>query len=152
MRQPRVCFPSARQRHSAHCRSTLCGCFCVRIVCRGCTLVKNFWSLTIAYFRYSRMEGVHLAKNSTEKPKRPTWFKVFLSSKPFLDGVPNEDVGQGLKAALAYFEKPEAELPAMSPLTRVVFSGLKSSIEDAFRTYQEAVENGKKGANERWGE
>lgn len=75
--------------------------------------------------------------------KRPSWFKLFLHQKPIIDSVPDEVVGQAIKAAFHYFAtKEEMELDA---LPMVVYSAFKPYIEESFTDYERDVRNGHKG-------
>ena len=84
-----------------------------------------------------------------KKEKRAAWFKCFLTSKPTIDSIPDENVGRGLKAALQYFDIKVEE--ALDPLSNVVFQTLKPYIDEAFADYERAQENGQKGADARNG-
>ena len=75
--------------------------------------------------------------------KRPSWFKLFLHQKPIIDSVPDEVVGQAIKAAFHYFAtKEELQLDA---LPMVVYSSFKPYIEESFTDYERDVRNGHKG-------
>ena len=52
----------------------------------------------------------------------------FLSTKAIIDSVPEDNVGKGLKAALAYFETGKS--PNLDPLSNVVFWTLRSYLAD----------------------
>ena len=78
-----------------------------------------------------------------KKSKRPSWFKLFLHQKPIIDSVPDEVVGQAIKAAFHYFAtKEELQLDA---LPMVVYSSFKPYIEESFTDYERDVRNGHKG-------
>ena len=83
------------------------------------------------------------------KVKRPTWFKIFLSTKATIDAIPDENVGKGLKAAFAYFQ--DKTVPDLDPLSNVVYCAMRPYIDDAFTDYQRSVDNGNKGSENRWG-
>lgn len=75
--------------------------------------------------------------------KRPSWFKLFLHQKPIIDSVPDEVVGQAIKAAFHYFAtKEELQLDV---LPMVVYSAFKPYIEESFTDYERDVRNGHKG-------
>ena len=75
--------------------------------------------------------------------KRPSWFKLFLHQKPIIDSVPDEVVGQAIKAAFHYFAtKEELQLDV---LPMVVYSSFKPYIEESFTDYERDVRNGHKG-------
>lgn len=82
------------------------------------------------------------------KVKRPTWFKIFLSTKATIDAIPDENVGKGLKAAFAYFD--DRTEPELDPLSNVVYCAMRPYIDEAFCDYQRSVDNGRNGANNRW--
>lgn len=75
--------------------------------------------------------------------KRPSWFKLFLHQKPIIDSVPDEVVGQAIKAAFHYFATRE-ELQ-LDVLPMVVYSSFKPYIEESFTDYERDVRNGRKG-------
>ena len=75
--------------------------------------------------------------------KRPSWFKLFLHQKPIIDSVPDEVVGQAIKAAFHYFAtKEELQLDV---LPMVVYSSFKPYIEESYADYERDVRNGHKG-------
>ena len=80
--------------------------------------------------------------------KRPTWFKCFLSNKATIDAIPDANVGRGLKAAFAYFDK--REVPELDPLANVVFCAMRPYIDEAFADYEASVQAGRSGAAARW--
>lgn len=75
--------------------------------------------------------------------KRPSWFKLFLHQKPIIDSVPDEIVGQAIKAAFHYFATKEE--PQLDVLPMVVYSSFKPYIEESFTDYERDVRNGHKG-------
>ena len=83
------------------------------------------------------------------KPKRATWFKLFLTVKPAIDAVPDDAVGRAVKAALAYFESGEQQ--NLDGLAGVVFAMLRPSVDEAVEDYQQAVAQGRIGGQKRWG-
>ena len=84
-----------------------------------------------------------------KKPKRPSWFKLWLNQKPLIDAVPDEVAGSALKAAYHYFDT--GEVPELDSLAGAVFAVLKSQIDEAISNYNVSVEAGTAGANKRWG-
>lgn len=82
------------------------------------------------------------------KPKRATWFKLFLSLKPLVDSVPDEVAGKALKACFSYFENGQHE--ELEPLTFAVFSAIRPYIDESIADYQHSVEKGREGAKARW--
>lgn len=75
--------------------------------------------------------------------KRPSWFKLFIHQKPIIDSVPDEVVGQAIKAAFHYFATKEE--PQLDVLPMVVYSSFKPYIEESFADYERDVRNGHKG-------
>lgn len=84
-----------------------------------------------------------------KREKRATWFKCFLSSKATIDAVPDENAGRGLKAAFAYFQNKS--VPALDPLSNVVFCAMRPYIDEAFEDYSNSQKYGHDGANARYG-
>jgi uncharacterized phage protein (TIGR02220 family) len=84
-----------------------------------------------------------------KKPKRPSWFKLWLNQKPLIDAVPDDVAGRALKAAYHYFDT--REVPELDSLAGAVFAVLKSQIDEAISNYNVSVEAGTAGANKRWG-
>ena len=78
-----------------------------------------------------------------KKPKRASWFKLWLHHKPLIDAVPDDVAGRAVKAALNYFAT--GDVVQLGQLETVVFASIKSDIDDAHADYQRDVENGKKG-------
>lgn len=78
-----------------------------------------------------------------KKSKRPSWFKLWLHHKPLIDAVPDDVAGRAIKAALNYFAT--GEVVQLGQLETVLFSSIKSDIDDAHADYLRDVENGKKG-------
>ena len=78
------------------------------------------------------------------KEKRATWFKMFLHHKRLVYAYSAEDVGNGLKAAFAYFEA--GEVPEdLSPNAFSIFLVMQEYIDEAIADYEKSVEDGKKG-------
>lgn len=82
------------------------------------------------------------------REKRATWFKVFLAQKPMIDAADDISVGKALKAALRYFDT--GEIAALEPMPRVIFAGLKGSVDEAIADYEASVRNGRAGGAKRW--
>ena len=80
---------------------------------------------------------------SKNRENRPSWFKLFLHQKALFDAVPDDVLGQAVKAALQYFTNKE--LPSLDPMSMVVFSAIKPYIDESFIDYERDVANGKKG-------
>ena len=60
-----------------------------------------------------------------------------------LDGMPEEAVAQGIKAAAAYFLRGEAASPSISPGGRVVFDQLKYYIDYSAKKANEGRKGGR---------
>ena len=82
------------------------------------------------------------------KEKRATWFKLSLAQKPMIDAADDISVGKALKAALRYFDT--GEIAALEPMPRVIFAGLKGSVDEAIADYEASVRNGRAGGAKRW--
>lgn len=82
------------------------------------------------------------------KEKRATWFKLSLAQKPMIDAADDISVGKALKAALRYFDT--GEIAALEPMPRVIFAGLKGSVDEAIADYEASVRNGRAGGVKRW--
>ena len=77
------------------------------------------------------------------KPKRPSWFKLWLHHKPLIEAVPDAVAGKAIKAALNYFTT--GEVVQLGELEALVFTTIKPDIDEAHTDYLRDVENGKKG-------
>lgn len=86
-----------------------------------------------------------------DQKDRPTWWRMFASQKEAVESLPNEAVGEGLKAAFRYFDGAEVGPDTISPMAYTAFCLIKPYIDQAFETYTKSVEAGKKGASARWG-
>lgn len=84
-----------------------------------------------------------------KKLNRPSWFKVFLNQKAFLDATPDEAVGRAFKAAMQYFAT--GELPHVDPAAAPAFAGFKEHIDECFADFQEASEKNRRNVANRWG-
>lgn len=78
-----------------------------------------------------------------KKPKRPSWFKLWLHHRPLLEAVPDDVAGRVIKAAMHYFAT--GEVIPLDQFEAVVFASLKADIDDAHADYRRDVENGRKG-------
>ena len=80
------------------------------------------------------------------RENRPAWFKMFLHHKKLVYTYSAEDVGNGVKAAFAYFDVGEVpDSDNMTPNATSIFIVMQEYIDEAFAEYQSRVENGKKG-------
>lgn len=84
-----------------------------------------------------------------KKEKRPTWWKMFYHQRAAIDSVSDADAGQGLKAAFRYFDGED--VGHITPGAFTVLCVMKPYMDEACQDYETAVNNGKKGAYERWG-
>lgn len=84
-----------------------------------------------------------------KKQNRPSWFKVFLNQKAFLDATSDEAVGRAFKAAMQYFAT--GELPRVDPAAAPAFAGFKEHIDECFTDFQEASEKNRRNVANRWG-
>ena len=57
----------------------------------------------------------------------------------------------GLKAAFRYFDGEELDPETLTPQAFTVFCVMRPYIDESIRNYEESVANGRKGAEERWG-
>lgn len=79
-----------------------------------------------------------------KRAERPSWFKLFVTHRAFVDAVPDHVAGKALKMALAYFDT--GELPSgEDPLAEAVFASLKPNIDEAYADFRQRVENGRMG-------
>lgn len=85
------------------------------------------------------------------KIKRATWWKMLYHQRAVIESIPNEEVGAGLKAAFRYFDGEDINPNDLSAQAFTVFCVMRPYIDESMRSYRESVENGKKGASERWG-
>ena len=75
---------------------------------------------------------------------RPSWFRLQLTLKPFVDALDDADVGKGLKMALNYFatgEYPNDE--DTSSTAAMVFCLLKGEADNSLAAYKQAIEDAK---------
>lgn len=86
-----------------------------------------------------------------DKEKKPQWFKIWGMSYPTISAIDSETVGDALKAALKFFvsgaeDKSGFEELESDGIARIALSVFVNAAEDAFKDYQESVENGRKGS------
>lgn len=79
---------------------------------------------------------------------KPAWFKLFFHHKAMIDAVPDEAVGKALKAIMAYFDS--GELPELDPMTAIVFSALRPSVDDSFEDYERTSRKNRENVKKRW--
>lgn len=77
------------------------------------------------------------------KGKKPSWFKLWIHHKSLIEAVPDDVAGRAIKVALRYFVT--GEVVQLGQLEAIVFSAIKSDIDEAHADYLRDVENGKKG-------
>lgn len=83
------------------------------------------------------------------KEKRAAWFKMFRHTRAAIEVISDEDAGRAIKEALRYFDGDEVDTDSMTPQSVIAFSLFRVSIDEANRDYEEAAENGRKGAEKR---
>lgn len=79
-----------------------------------------------------------------KRSERPSWFKLFGHHESLMQIMPSGAVGDGVKAAMAYFNSgalPELE----DPFAIALFAALKPQIEEAYADYMKNIENGRAG-------
>ena len=79
-----------------------------------------------------------------KRSERPSWFKLFGHHESLMQIMPSGAVGDGVKAAMAYFNSgalPELE----DPFAIALFAALKPQIEEAYADYRRSVETGRVG-------
>ena len=82
------------------------------------------------------------------KANRATWWKMFCHQRAAINSVSDIEVGQGLKAAYAYFD---GEDPGdLSPGAFTVFCVMRPYMDEAQADYEKFVADGRKGAEKRW--
>lgn len=86
-----------------------------------------------------------------KKEKRATWWKMFYHQRAAIDSVSDADAGKGLKAAFRYFDGEDIRPEDITPGAFTVFCVMRPYMDESRQNYEEAVKNGKKGADERWG-
>ena len=85
------------------------------------------------------------------KIKRAAWWKMFYHQRQVIESVSDEDVGRGLKAAFRYFDGEPIEPEELSQTAFIVFSVMRPYIDESISDYAESVQNGRAGAEQRWG-
>lgn len=85
------------------------------------------------------------------KEKRASWFKMFRHQRPVIDSVTDEDAGQGLKMAFAYFDGEDIGEINYTSSAFTVFCVIRPYIDEAKADYEQRVQDGKDGAEKRYG-
>lgn len=85
------------------------------------------------------------------KEKRATWWKMFYHQRAAIESVNNEDAGAGLKAAFRYFDGEDISPDSLTAQAFTVFCVIRPYIDESFQDYNSCIENGKRGAKNRWG-
>lgn len=85
------------------------------------------------------------------KEKRATWWKMFYHQRAAIESVSDEDAGAGLKAAFRYFDGEDISHENLTPQAFTVFCVIRPYIDESFQDYNSCIENGKRGAKNRWG-
>lgn len=86
-----------------------------------------------------------------ENKKRPTWWKMFASQRAAIESIPDASAGAGIKAAFRYFDGEEVKQGSIEPLAYTAFCLIKPFIDKTHEDFRKDSENGKKGAEARWG-
>lgn len=84
------------------------------------------------------------------REKRATWWKMLYHQRAAISSVSDEDAGQGLKAAFAYFDGEEVNPESLTQGAFTVFCVIRPYIDESIRDFSASVENGKSGAHKRW--
>ena len=85
------------------------------------------------------------------KEKRVTWWKMFSHQRAVMESVSDKAAGAGLKAAFRYFDGEDIPDGSLTAQAFTVFCVIRPYIDEAKRDFERSVENGKKGAENRWG-
>lgn len=88
-------------------------------------------------------------KKRKKKPGRASWFKIFLNDRVALQAIGAEAVGEGLLAALTYFSCEP--VPELSKMGGIAFTVFRAAADESLKSYKKAVDDGLRGAEERWG-
>lgn len=84
------------------------------------------------------------------KDKRPAYFCFFLEACEMISLLDVEKAGRVIHAISSYFgegTKPEG----LNREESIVFNRIKRDVDRSFEKYNDAVSNGKKGAEKRYG-
>lgn len=80
------------------------------------------------------------------REKRASWWKMFAHQRAVIESAPSVDVGDGLKAAFAYFDGEDIGNAKLSQSAFMVFCAIRPYLDEAKEDYEASVENGKRGA------
>ena len=87
---------------------------------------------------------------SLAREKRATWWKMFYHQRAAVESVSDDDAGKGLKAAFRYFDGEEVDPKSLTLAAFTVFCVMRPYIDESRKDYEASVQNGRKGASERW--
>ena len=82
------------------------------------------------------------------KPKRASWFKMFLGDKPYFDGASDAAIAEAIRAAFHYFDTGEAI--ELGEAANMIFGKLKKSIDEAIEDTARASEKNRQNVLKRW--
>ncbi len=85
------------------------------------------------------------------KEKRVTWWKMFSHQRAAVESVSDKAAGAGLKAAFRYFDGEDIPSGSLTQQAFTVFCVIRPYIDEARQDFEKSVENGKRGAENRWG-
>lgn len=75
---------------------------------------------------------------------------MFYHQRAAVESVSDDDAGKGLKAAFRYFDGEEIDPKSLTQAAFTVFCVMRPYIDESRRDYEASVQNGRKGASERW--
>lgn len=75
---------------------------------------------------------------------------MFYHQRAAIESVSDDDAGKGLKAAFRYFDGEEVDPESLTQAVFTVFCVMRPYIDESRRDYEASVQNGRKGASERW--
>lgn len=82
---------------------------------------------------------------------KPKWFKFHLY-KPVVDliaALPAQKVGEAIKALVHYADT--GEIQEIDDTAKAAFAALQSGVDESIELCNQNEENGRKGAEKRWG-
>jgi hypothetical protein len=84
------------------------------------------------------------------KRKGAAWWRMFYHQRTAIDMLPNEAVGEALKAAYRYFDGEPVEEAGLSREAQFAFALFRQAMDESIGEYNASVENGRNGGNKRW--
>lgn len=85
------------------------------------------------------------------KEKKVTWWKMFSHQRAAVESVSDKAAGAGLKAAFRYFDGEDIPPGSLTQQAFTVFCVIRPYIDEARQDFEKSIENGKRGAETRWG-